>query len=80
MGEGRVDSGTTPGQEFVKNPRENRGFHGLQRLTATAVMVASSYGSITCDPGALVLGMCKLGKLNYVAGAEIPKRYLPGPS
>lgn len=22
--------------------------------------------------------MCKIGKLNYVAGAEVPKRYLPG--
>jgi hypothetical protein len=22
--------------------------------------------------------MCKLGKLSHVAGAEIPKRYLPG--
>jgi acetamidase/formamidase len=28
-----------------------------------------------------VYQMCKLGKLNYVAGAEVPKRYLPsGPS
>jgi amidase len=25
-----------------------------------------------------VYQMCKVGKLNYVAGAEIPKRYLPG--
>jgi acetamidase/formamidase len=25
-----------------------------------------------------VYQMCKLGKLNYVAGAELPKRYLPG--
>ena len=24
-----------------------------------------------------VYQMCKIGKLNYVAGAEIPKRYLP---
>jgi acetamidase/formamidase len=25
-----------------------------------------------------VYQMCKLGKLNYVAGAEIPRRYIPG--
>jgi acetamidase/formamidase len=24
-----------------------------------------------------VYQMCKIGKLNYVAGAEVPKKYLP---
>jgi hypothetical protein len=24
-----------------------------------------------------ILSTCKLGKLNYVAGAELPRKYLP---
>ena len=27
-----------------------------------------------------VYQMCRVGKLSYVAGAELPKRYLPGAS
>ena len=27
-----------------------------------------------------VYQMCRVGKLSYVAGAELPKRYLPGPA
>jgi hypothetical protein len=63
-------------QESVKNSVETRVFWRLQRLGSDTGRDVNRYQIIVKTTSESVLKTCKIAKLSFVAGAEIPKRYL----
>ena len=57
-------------------PVETGGFRRLQRLAPKCPVAVSPFHEADKENVQKVLRTCKIGKLSYVAGAEIPKRSL----